>query len=68
MTVCSKKKIDFKEGAKTIKRLIYIIYHLCLILHLQKSVIGMIHALWEILWTYEKYLGTEADYQRYDRR
>ena len=35
---------------------------------LQQSVFGIIHALWEILWTFEKYRGMEVDYQRYDRR
>ena len=35
---------------------------------LQQSVFGIIHALWEILWTFEKYRDTDVDYPRYDRR
>ena len=35
---------------------------------LQQSVFGIIHALWDILWTFEKYRDTDVDYQRYDRR
>ena len=34
----------------------------------QQSVFGIIHALWEILWTFEKYPDTDVDYLRYDRR
>ena len=35
---------------------------------LQQSVFGIIHALWEILWIFEKYRDTNVDYQPYDRR
>ena len=35
---------------------------------LQQSVFGIVHALWEILWTFQKYRDTDVDYQRYDRR
>ena len=35
---------------------------------LQQSVSDIIHALWEILWNFEKYRDTDVDYQRYDRR
>ena len=30
---------------------------------LQQSVFGIIHALWDILWTFEKYRDTDVDYQ-----
>ena len=35
---------------------------------LQQSVFGLIHALWENLWTLKKYRDTDVDYKRYDRR
>ena len=35
---------------------------------LQQSVSGIIHALWEMLWTFEKNRDTDVDYQRYDCR
>ena len=37
-------------------------------IRLQQSVFGIIHALWEILWSFENYRDTDIDYQRYDRR
>ena len=33
---------------------------------LQLNVFGIIYALWEILWTFEKYRDTGIDYQQYD--
>ena len=50
------------ESNKTF-HIFYISYTL-----LQQSVFGIIHALWEILWTFEQYRDTDVDYQRYDRR
>ena len=43
------------------------IFHLPFTL-LQQSVFGIIHALWKILWTFEKYRDTDVDDQRYGRR
>ena len=43
------------------------IFHLPFTL-LQQSAFGIIHALWEILWTFEKYRDTDVDDQRYARR
>ena len=35
---------------------------------LQQSMFGIIHALWEILWTFEKIRDTDVDYHGYNRR
>ena len=35
---------------------------------LQQSVFGIVHVLWDILWTSGKYRDTDVDDQWYDRR